>query len=333
MSEYADSVNVPAETAGAPQTPDMNVADKFDALLGTTPKEEPEPEEYDETDEPVDEDENALQDEEEEKEEVEAQAEPELYKILIDGEEVEVSLDELQNGYSRQSDYTKKTQQLAQQRKEAEALQQDYAQRVEQLNQFAQEIQQQPNIPEPAWTADPQAWERLRHEDPVQFVLEKDAARDRQLARQERQQQMQHLQSEQQQLQQQQFAQHLETQRQQLNELIPAWSDREVAKSEKQELRKWASDAYGLTEQDLSQAYDARLVKILYDAWSANKTTSQAKQSLKKSPESTVKTATKQGRNFVPTDQNASRLKKSMQSLKKTGKTKDAVAVFDALLR
>ena len=326
MSEYADSVNVPAETDGTPQTPDMIVADKFDDLLGTRP-----PEQTEEVDEPQDEYDD-VQDEEEETEEVEA-AEPELYKVIIDGEEVEVSLDELQKGYSRQSDYTRKTQQLAQQRKEAEALQQDYAQRVQYLNQFAQQIQQQPDIPEPQWTSDPQAWERLRHEDPVQFVLEKDAARDRQLARQQRAQQMQYLQSEQQNLQQQQFAQHLDTQRQQLNELIPAWSDKETAKVEKAELRKWASDAYGLTEQDLSQAYDARLVKILYDAWTANKTTSQAKQQLKKSPESTVKTAPKMGRNFTPTDEGASRLKKSMQRLQKSGRNQDAVAVFDALLR
>jgi len=328
MSEYADSVDVPVTSDGTPQTPDMLVADKFDDLLGTRPNPQTE-----EVDEPTDEYEDDVQDEEEETEEEVEAAEPELYKVIIDGEEVEVPLDELQKGYSRQSDYTRKTQQLAQQRKEAEALQQDYAQRVQQLNQFAQQIQQQPDIPEPQWTSDPQAWERLRHEDPVQFVLEKDAARDRQLARQQRAQQMQYLQSEQQQLQQQQFAQHLNGQRQQLNELIPAWSDKETAKAEKAELRKWASDAYGLTEQDLSQAYDARLVKILYDAWTANKTTSQAKETLKKTPESTVKTAPKQGRNFVPTDQNASRLKKSMQSLKKSGKTKDAVAVFDALLR
>lgn len=330
MSEYADSIDVPVTSDGTPQTHDMQVADKFDALLGTTPKEEP-----DEIEEPIDEYDDDVQDtqeEEEEREEVEA-AEPELYKVVIDGEEVEVSLDELQKGYSRQSDYTRKTQQLAQQRKEAEALQQDYAQRVQQLNQFAENLQQQPDIPEPQWTADPQAWERLRHEDPVQFVLEKDAARDREIARQQRQQQVQYLQSEQAQLQHQQFSQHLDGQRQQLNELIPAWSDREVAKSEKAELRKWASDAYGLTEQDLSQAYDARLVKILYDAWSANKTTSQAKQSLKKTPESTVKTAPTRGRNFVPTDEGASRLKKSMQSLRKTGRNQDAVAVFDALLR
>jgi len=330
VSEYADSIDVPVTSDGTPQTHDMQVADKFDALLGTTPKEEP-----DEIEEPIDEYDDDVQDtqeEEEEREEVEA-AEPELYKVVIDGEEVEVSLDELQKGYSRQSDYTRKTQQLAQQRKEAEALQQDYAQRVQQLNQFAENLQQQPDIPEPQWTADPQAWERLRHEDPVQFVLEKDAARDREIARQQRQQQVQYLQSEQAQLQHQQFSQHLDGQRQQLNELIPAWSDKETAKSEKQELRKWASDAYGLTEQDLSQAYDARLVKILYDAWSANKTQSQAKQSLKKTPESTVKTAPTRGRNFVPTDEGASRLKKSMQSLRKTGRNQDAVAVFDALLR
>ena len=326
MSEYADSIDVPVTSDGTPQTPDMIVADKFDDLLGTRP-----PEQTEEVDEPQDEYDDDVQDEEEETEEVEAA--PELYKVIIDGEEVEVSLDELQKGYSRQSDYTRKTQQLAQQRKEAEALQQDYAQRVQYLNQFAQQIQQQPDIPEPQWTSDPQAWERLRHEDPVQFVLEKDAARDRQLARQQRAQQMQYLQSEQQQLQQQQFAQHLDTQRQQLNELIPAWSDKETAKVEKAELRKWASDAYGLTEQDLSQAYDARLVKILYDAWTANKTTSQAKQQLKKSPESTVKTAPKMGRNFTPTDEGASRLKKSMQRLQKSGRNQDAVAVFDALLR
>ena len=327
MSEFADSINVPV-TDGIPQTPDMLVADKFDDLLGTRPQPESE-----ETEEPQDEYDEDVQDEEEETEEVEAQAEPELYKVVIDGEEVEVSLDELQKGYSRQSDYTRKTQQLAQQRKEAEALQQDYAQRVQQLNQFAQNLQQQPDIPEPAWTADPQAWERLRHEDPVQFVLEKDAARDRQLARQERAQQMQYLQNEQQQLQQQQFAQHLENERQNLLELIPAWTDREIAKTEKAEIRKFAQEKFGLTEQDLSAAYDSRLVAILYSAWQANKTTSQAKQSLKKSPESTVKTATTKGRNFVPTDEGASRLKKSMQSLKKTGRNQDAVAVFDALLR
>ena len=57
MSEYADSVNVPAETDGAPQTPDMIVADKFDDLLGTRPNPQTE-----EVDEPQDEYEDDVQD-------------------------------------------------------------------------------------------------------------------------------------------------------------------------------------------------------------------------------------------------------------------------------
>ena len=325
MSEYADSINVPVD--GAPA--ELSVTDKFDQLLGTKIEEEVE-----ETEEPVDELEEESEEEESEEEvqaEETAESDP-LYKILVDGEEVEVTLEELQKGYSRQSDYTRKTQQLAQQRKEAEALQQDYAQRVQHLNQFAQNLQQQPDIPEPQWTQDPQAWERLRHEDPVQFVLEKDAARDRETARQQRYQQMQHLQSEQQGLQQQQFAQHLENERQNLLEMIPAWQDKEVAKTEKAEIRKFAQEKFGLSDQDLSTAYDSRLVAILHSAWQANKTTSKAKQQMK-NPESTVKTARKQGRSFTPPDTRSSSLKKSMASLRKSGKTQDAVAVFDALLR
>jgi len=44
------------------------------------------------------------------------------YTIKVDGEEIEVTLDELLNGYSRQSDYTRKTQELAQQRQQLETL-------------------------------------------------------------------------------------------------------------------------------------------------------------------------------------------------------------------
>jgi len=44
------------------------------------------------------------------------------YKVIIDGVEEEVSLDELLNGYQRQSDYTRKTQSVAEERKAIEAL-------------------------------------------------------------------------------------------------------------------------------------------------------------------------------------------------------------------
>jgi len=43
------------------------------------------------------------------------------YRVKVNGEELEVSLDELLNGYSRTADYQKKTQSLAEQRKAVEA--------------------------------------------------------------------------------------------------------------------------------------------------------------------------------------------------------------------
>ena len=49
----------------------------------------------------------------------------ELYAIKIDGEEQQVSLEELQQGYQRQADYTRKTQEIAVERErlqQAEAI-------------------------------------------------------------------------------------------------------------------------------------------------------------------------------------------------------------------
>ena len=49
----------------------------------------------------------------------------EAYTIKVDGEESQVSLEELQDGYQRQADYTRKTQELADERKrlqQAEAI-------------------------------------------------------------------------------------------------------------------------------------------------------------------------------------------------------------------
>lgn len=74
---------------------------------------------------------------EQEEEQKEPEEEPK-YKVTVDGQEVEVTQEELLRGYMRQSDYTRKTQQLANQRQQFEQL---YAQR--QVPQH-----QQQNVPE-----------------------------------------------------------------------------------------------------------------------------------------------------------------------------------------
>jgi hypothetical protein len=60
------------------------------------------------------------------------QPEPELYEVKVAGQTIKVPLDELRNGYSRQQDYTRKTTELSEWRRQAE----------ERVNQYATALQQ-----------------------------------------------------------------------------------------------------------------------------------------------------------------------------------------------
>jgi hypothetical protein len=300
--------------------------DGFEALLSGKPI--PQPEES--TPEPEEEtpQQHLEEDVQEEAEEVVEEDQELLYVVKIDGEEVEVPLSELQQGYSRNADYTRKTQALSAQRKELESLQQDYAQRVNALNTFAYQLQQEPSIPEPEID-----WERLQHADPVEWLKQRQLAQDRANIRSQRAAQLEAVKQEQQQIQQQQFNETLQKERELLNEVIPSWRDPEVAKQEKSEIRDFAKSHYGLTDSDLQSAYDHRLVRILYDAYSANKSLAQGKQAIKEAQEPTVKTARVRGRSPQgPTTRRQTNFNKAMGRLEKSGSTEDATAAFAALL-
>ena len=86
----------------------------------------------DEDSEPQQEEEQPNEEETEETHEEKQEEEPK-YKVTVDGQEIEVTQDELLRGYMRQSDYTRKTQQLANDR-----------QQVEQFYRQQRQVQQQP---------------------------------------------------------------------------------------------------------------------------------------------------------------------------------------------
>lgn len=96
------------------------------------------------------------------------------YVVKVNGEEREVTLDELRGGYMRQADYTQKTQDLANQRQQLEqwlmveeAFQQDPAATVRAL---AQAYGVPLNAPQPAQQAQQQAVEYDEWGDPVGSV-------------------------------------------------------------------------------------------------------------------------------------------------------------------
>jgi hypothetical protein len=64
-------------------------------------------------------------------EEAPSESNEELYTITVNGQEVEVTLDELRKGYSRQQDYTQKTEKLSQDRRTVEQLKNDLTRQSE----------------------------------------------------------------------------------------------------------------------------------------------------------------------------------------------------------
>ena len=302
-------------------TPDA-AADAFESRLSgedqeetaatTSPQEEGAPQAVEEvTEDPEEETEDP-------EEETEEQAK---YKILVNGQEEHVTLDELVNGFQRQRDYTKKTQALSEERKQNQALVNEYTNRISQVQQIADRIQSQANTPDPAENID---WNKLYQEDPVEWTVQRQLYQDRQQLRAQQDQQLQYVKQEQQRLQAEQFAGHLQEQRQRLLELVPEWQDAEVAKSEKAAMRAFAIEQYGMSETDVNQAYDARLVKLLRDAYLFHNGQAKAAEAVKPTAE---KPSTTKGRTYRPDNPNT-RLRKAEAQLRKTGTLEDAESVF-----
>src|SRR6056300_1090361 len=132
---------------------------------------EPEIDEFEEQDEELVDEDLEYDDEEdgEEETEVEEVEEQPVYRVTVDGEEIEVTQDELLNGYSRQQDYTRKTQELANQRKTIEQQAQELAQRDAIYAELLPKMEAQLKgelVNEPDWDS-------LYNDDPIAFVREK----------------------------------------------------------------------------------------------------------------------------------------------------------------
>jgi hypothetical protein len=262
----------PTPAASVVQGP-MNMAEAADALAGMLPDEGQEesseaqlPEEGAAGDEELLDDADASSDEtdpeqSEEEGDPEEEDQPQVFTVKVDGKEVDVTLEELQKGYSRTQDYTRKTQQIAEVRKQTEAELQEVRAEREQyaqlLGALQAQVQQaaQPNID----------WDRLYNEDPIEWVRQREVMR-------ENQEKAAAIQSEQQrlaQLSQQEQAQHrqmlLAQEQEALVAAIPEWKDSKKAQAEKAMLVQFGQKV-GFTPDELKSVIDHRAVVMLRKA-------------------------------------------------------------------
>lgn len=262
----------PTPSASVVQGP-MNMAEAANALAGMLPDEGQEesseaqlPDEGAAVDEELLDDADASSDEtnteqSDEEGDSEEEEQPQVFTVKVDGKEVDVTLEELQKGYSRTQDYTRKTQQIAEVRKQTDAELQEVRAEREQYAQLLGALQAQVQQ-----AAQPQVdWDRLYNEDPIEWV------RQRELAR-ENQEKAAAIQSEQQrlaQLSQREQLQHREAllaqEQEALVAAIPEWKDAKKAQAEKAMLVQFGQKI-GFTPDDLKNVVDHRAVVMLRKA-------------------------------------------------------------------
>ena len=246
------------------------------------------------------------------------------YKAKVGGEEVEVELDELINGYQRSKDYTQKSQALAEQRKAIEAERghleqvkqerQAYAQKLQALDSFLSQQNKGEDL------------EVLKETDPIGYAVKvaEQSQREKQLAvvRAEQQRIAQQQQAE----QQQTLQNHLKSESEKLASVIPELATPK-GDAIRKEIREYAKSV-GWSDQELSSVYDHRAVLTLYKAMKFEQLQKGKPETLKK-----VQQAPKMLKPGTSTpNTKSSQEKQVMQKLRQTGKVRDAAAAFERFL-
>jgi hypothetical protein len=252
--------------------------------------------------------------------------EPPRYRVKVDNEEVEVTLDELLKGYSRTSDYTKKTQTLAEQRKQIEAERQRIDEAAKLRDQYAQRL----GVIEQMLNSQPEEnLAELKETDPIQYTMKvaEKMEREKQLAviRQERQA----IAARQQADQQEHLKRHLSSEADKLKSAIPDMADEVKGEVIRKEIKDFAK-SIGFSDQELAQVYDHRAVLTLYEAMQWRKLQQGKVQSSKKVSEAPK--MLKPGTTGKQTTAEQDAVKKLQQRLAKTGDRRDAARLLEKFL-
>ena len=267
--------------------------------------------------------EETAEEQSEEGEGQEEQDQTQTFTVKVDGKEVAVTLEELQNGYSRTQDYTRKTQQIAEVRKQVEQETQAVRAERQQYAQLLGALQAQLQATEPQVDMD-----RLYNEDPIEWVRTKEVMRERQekaLAIQAEQQRLAQLSQYE---QQRAMEEQLSSQKEALLAALPEWRDPKKAQAEKA-LVVESAKAAGFSEEDLKSVYDHRLVLLLRKAGLYDQMVSK-RQGIKPVVNNGPRPAKPGAAGRVSTTTEAVRAK---QRLAKTGRVDDAASAIELLLR
>lgn len=250
-------------------------------------------------------------------EDAEGQESSRTFKVKVNGEELEVTEDELVKGYSREQDYTRKSMALAEDRKVFEAELQavaetrtQYAQKLEALTGILQK--NEPRVDQSLRETNPAEWsaQMLQHR---QWAEQKRAVEEEQ-ARALQEQEKQEAQAQ---------VEYLAEQRSKLLAALPEWADEEVAKTDTGKMVDYAIKSVGLSEDEVASITDHRVVVALRKAMLFDELKAKAPQTRSKVEK--VKAAAPGSRSGLSAN---SEMKRARERLTHTGSVEDAAAIF-----
>jgi hypothetical protein len=262
----------------------------------------------------------------EQDEDVEEAEEPQKFRVKAAGEEREVTLDELIKSYQLGTDYTKKSQAVAEERKaveaerqavqEAKALRDQYAQRLEMMEQMLKPQDETENLA------------YLKETDPIGYSVKvaEMVERDKQLnaVRAERERIAQQQEHD----RQQQLQQHIAEESQKLVAAVPEFADPTKGDSLRKSIREFGK-SIGFSDQELASVYDSRAVLTLYKAMQYDKLVASKPEVTKKVAQApkVIKPGVSQ-----PRDNAAEEMKKLKSRVKNSGRVSDAASVFERFI-
>ena len=247
--------------------------------------------------------------------------EPSLHRLKVNGQEIEVSLDELKAGYSRDSDYRQKTHSLGMEKRDLESqknsLRQSYDAKLQELNDLLATADA--TVRQQQGSADLQ---KLYEEDPTQA-----AKLDYQLRQQNRA--IEDMKSKAREAQIKQYNEFLETQKELAATKIPEYSDPNKADQFKINMRN-SLRGYGFNDEEIGTMADHRFLMVAKDAMSYQ--TLKDKRPIVQKKVANAPKVVKSGVAKSSTSSGREQIRNKIGKLRKTGNINDASsAILDII--
>ena len=252
-----------------------------------------------------------------------AEASEELYSVKVNGLEEKVNLNELLAGYSRQKDYSTKTNQLAEERKnlenersktqtEIEAVKIERDKYATQLKSFLKQDKEE-DID----------WDKAYNEDPIEYVRLKAESDRKKEIRQKAENELKSIEAKQKAETEDKYKQYVTSQSSMLQEKVPEYADPVKGDKLKLGVKNYLNEI-GFSDQELSMLTDHRTVMVAIEGMKYSQL-KKAKLDGKK-----VNKVPKVNKGGVPTSKQDVNVEQRNSSLKraKSGKSQDMLDAF-----